>query len=43
MTPTTLIFADSEKREEIMLHGDITKKIIGAFFNVNNALGFGFL
>ena len=26
-----------------MLHGDLTDKIINAFYKVNNALGFGFL
>ena len=26
-----------------MLHGDLTEKIIKAFFNVNNNLGYGFL
>ena len=26
-----------------MLHGDLTEKIINAFYKVNNALGFGFL
>ena len=26
-----------------MLHGDLTEKIIGAFYKVNNTLGYGFL
>ncbi len=26
-----------------MLHSDLTEKIIGAFYKVNNSLGFGFL